>query len=135
MNGKFVVSRDIPSDRLDWGELAWISRPSTTGSRQITEALVTLGPGFGHDFHRHPQQEEVLYVLSGTVEQWIEEEKRILSPGDAVFVGRGVVHASFNTGTGDAKFLVVLSPSAGEGGYESEEVAAQPPWNRLRTQR
>ena len=132
MTGKFVAARDIPSDRLDWGELAWISRPSTTGSRQITEALVTLAPGFGHDFHRHPQQEELLYVLSGTVEQWIEEEKRTLTAGDAVFVSRGVVHASFNTGSEDAKFLVVLSPSAGEGGYESEEVASQPPWNRLR---
>ena len=133
MTGKFVASADIPSDRLDWGELAWISRPSTTGSRQITEALVTLAPGFGHDFHRHPQQEEMLYVLSGTVEQWIEGEKRTLSSGDAVFVSRGVVHASFNTGTEDAKFLVVLSPSAGEGGYESEEVASEPPWNRLRS--
>ena len=132
MTGKFVAATDIPSDRLDWGELAWISRPSTTGSGQITEALVTLAPGFGHDFHRHPQQEEVLYLLSGTIEQWIEKEKRTISPGDAVFVGRGVVHASFNTGTVDARFLVVLSPSAGEGGYESEEVAAQPPWNRLR---
>ena len=68
MTGKFAAATDIPSDRLDWGELAWISRPSTTGSRQITEALVTLAPGFGHDFHRHPQQEEMLYVLSGTVE-------------------------------------------------------------------
>ena len=133
MTGKFVAATDIPSDRLDWGELAWISRPSTTGSRQITEALVTLAPGFGHDFHRHPQQEEMLYVLSGTVEQWIEGERRILSPGDAVFVSRGVVHASFNTGSEDAKFLVVLSPSAGEGGYESEEVAGQPPWNGLRS--
>jgi quercetin dioxygenase-like cupin family protein len=132
MTGKFVAARDIPSDRLDWGELAWISRPSTTGSRQITEALVTLAPGFGHDFHRHPGQEEMLYVLSGTVEQWIEGEKRTLAAGDAVFVSRGTVHASFNTGIDDAKFLVVLSPSAGEGGYESEEVAAQPPWNGLR---
>jgi quercetin dioxygenase-like cupin family protein len=133
MTGKFVAATDIPSDRLDWGELAWISRPSTTGSRQITEALVTLAPGFGHDFHRHPQQEEMLYVLSGTVEQWIEGEKRTLAPGDAVFVSRGVVHASFNTGKENAKFLVVLSPSAGEGGYEAEEVAGQSPWNSLRS--
>jgi quercetin dioxygenase-like cupin family protein len=132
MNGKFVASTDIVSDRLDWGELAWISRPSDTGSQQITEALVTLAPGFGHDFHRHPRQEEMLYVLSGTLEQWLEGEKRTLSPGDAVFVRRGVVHASFNTGTVDTKFLVVLSPSAGDGGYESEEVAAQAPWNTLR---
>ena len=53
----------------------------------------------------------MLSLLSGTVEQWIEGEKRILSPGDAVFVSRGVVHASFNTGSEDAKFLVVLAVS------------------------
>jgi quercetin dioxygenase-like cupin family protein len=75
----------------------------------------------------------VLYLLSGTLEQWLEGEKRILSPGDAVFVNRGVVHASFNVGGVDAKFLVVLSPSAGDGGYESEEVAHETPWNALRS--
>ena len=132
VNGKFVAAADIAVDRLAWGDLAWISRPSFTGSQQITEALVTLAPGFGHDFHRHPRQEELLYVLSGRVEQWIERDKRMLEAGDAVFVPRGVVHASFNVGAEDARFLVVLSPSAGEAGYESEEVAAQSPWNGLR---
>lgn len=133
MTSKFLSSTEIVSDRLDWGELAWISGPSATGSQQITEALVTLAPGCGHNFHRHPRQEEVLYLLSGTLEQWLEDEKRTLSPGDAVFVKRGVVHASFNIGTADAKFLVVLSPSAGDGGYESEEVAHEAPWNGLRS--
>jgi quercetin dioxygenase-like cupin family protein len=133
MAGKFVPSKDIVSDRLDWGELAWISRPSATGSQQITEALVTLAPGFGHNFHRHPRQEEVLYLLEGMLEQWLEGEKRLLEPGDAAFVQRGVVHASFNIGTADAKFLVVLSPSAGDGGYESEEVAHEAPWNAFRS--
>ncbi len=129
---QFIASTDITSDRLDWGELAWISRPSSTGSQQITEALVTLAPGHGHDFHKHPRQEEVLYVLSGTIEQWIEGEKRTLTAGDAMFVDRGTVHASFNTGSADAKLLVVLSPSAGDGGYETEEVAQQSPWCDIR---
>ena len=133
MSGKFVSAGEIVADHLDWGELAWISRPSATGSQQITEALVTLAPGFGHNFHRHPRQEEVLYLLAGTLEQWLEGEKRTLAPGDAVFVKRGVVHASFNTGTIDARFLVVLSPSAGDGGYESEEVADESPWKEMRS--
>ncbi len=130
---RFLSGADIVSDRLDWGELAWISRPANTGSQQIAEALVTLAPGSGHDFHRHPRQEEVLYVLSGTVEQWIEGQKRMLLAGEGVFVSRGVVHATFNIGEQPARFLVVLSPSAGEGGYESEEVASQAPWNTLRS--
>jgi len=132
MNAKFVSSSEIVAEHLDWGEMSWISRPLCTGSQQITEALVTLAPGYAHDFHRHPRQEEVLYVLSGTVEQWLEGEKRILTPGDAMFVGRGVVHATFNVGAAVARFLVVLSPSVGDGGYELEDVANEHRWRELR---
>jgi quercetin dioxygenase-like cupin family protein len=73
-----------------------------------------------------------LYLLSGEIEQWLEQEKRTLRKGDVAFVAPGVVHASFNCGQETATFLVVLSPSVGEEGYESEEVAAQAPWNGIR---
>jgi len=132
MKGKFIAHRDVVHDQVEWGGLGWISRPADTGSAQITEVLVNLEPGFGHDFHRHPQQEEILYVLSGEVEQWLETEKRTLKAGDAFFVSRGIVHASFNTGTTTATFLVVLSPSVGDAGYESEELAGEAPWSTLR---
>ena len=132
MNAQYRYGNEITRDALNWGELRWISRPADNRTKNITEILVTLEPGFGHDFHFHPHQEEVLYVLEGEVEQWLETGKRTLKAGDAVFVGPGVVHASFNEKKTNARFLVVLSPSVGEGGYEIEEVAAQAPWNGLR---
>jgi len=94
---------------------------------------VTLAPGGGHAFHKHPQQEEVIYVIEGEVEQWREEENRMLGPGDSVFLPAGTVHASFNTGDANAKLLAILGPSIGDGnGYEVVEVADQPPWRDLR---
>jgi mannose-6-phosphate isomerase-like protein (cupin superfamily) len=42
--------------------------------------------GKGRYFHPPSRQEEVLYVLSGQVEQWIERENRILRPGRALFI-------------------------------------------------
>ena len=59
---------------------------------------VTLSPGKGHDFHKHPDQEEVILCVAGSVEQWVDREKRILGPGDSAFIPAGVVHASFNVG-------------------------------------
>jgi quercetin dioxygenase-like cupin family protein len=132
MNGKFVIGKEIARDQLDWGQMGWISRPSANAARQICEIEVKLEPGFGHNFHKHPRQEEVIYVMAGEIEQWLETGNRTLKPGDAVFIPPNVVHASFNTGTQTAKLLVVLSPCVGDGGYELVDVSAEAPWNSQR---
>jgi quercetin dioxygenase-like cupin family protein len=132
MNGKFVIGKEIARDQLDWGQMGWISRPSANAAKQICEIEVTLEPGFGHNFHKHLRQEEVIHVMAGEIEQWLGTEKRTLKPGDSVFIGPDLVHASFNTGKQTAKLLVVLSPCVGEGGYELVDVAAEAPWNSQR---
>ncbi len=93
---------------------------------------VTLDPGKGHNFHKHPDQEEVIVVVSGQVEQWLDREKRLLGPGDSVFIPAGVVHASFNAGSGEAKLAAILGPCVGDVGYVSVEMGDEAPWNTLR---
>ncbi len=132
MKGKFVTAATVEREQLDWGELGWICRPSMTGASDITVIEVTLIPGGGHDFHKHPDQEEVITVISGTIEQWLESEKQILGPGDSIFIDADVVHASFNAGDDPAKLMVTLGPCVGEEGYAVVEVFDQEPWNSLR---
>ena len=133
MSGMFVPAQDAVREQLDWGWLAWCSRPSSTGAKELTVIEVTLAPGGGHAFHKHPQQEEVIYVISGEVEQWLGQERRVLRSGDSVFIPGDVVHASFNTSDTDARMLAILAPCIGkETGYEVVEVADQEPWNTLR---
>lgn len=132
MNGRFVHETDIEREQLDWGGLGWISRPPSTGARQLTVLDVSLEPGHGHDFHTHPEQEEVIVVQAGEIEQWLEGEKTVLGPGEAVFIGMGTVHASFNTGQETARLTVALGPCAGEGGYELVDVSGEEPWRSLR---
>ena len=132
MNAKFRFAKDIPFDQADWGRLGWISRPSETQAQHITQILVVLEGGFGHNFHYHPRQEEIIYVLDGEIEQWLETEKRTLKKGDAAFIGPGVVHGSFNTTGKTAQLIAVLSPSVTDAGYEIVEVSNEAPWNALR---
>lgn len=132
MTGKFMLSADTPPEVLDWGKLRWMSHPPSTGAEQLTVIEVNITPGNGHDFHKHPDQEEVIYCISGKVEQWLGEDKRILGPGDSVFIGADVVHASFNVGDGDAQLLAILGPCVGDEGYELVDVADQAPWKDLR---
>lgn len=132
MNGKFVTSQEAVRDQLDWGTMGWFSRPELTATKHLVIIEVDLQPGFGHDFHKHPEQEESIYVLSGKIEQWLEKEKQILNPGDAIYIGADVVHASFNTFDEPAKLLVALGPAIGEEGYQLVEVHEEEPWSQLR---
>lgn len=132
MGGKFVIAKETKPEVLDWGELAWLSNPPSTGAKDLTVIDVTLAPGKGHDFHKHPDQEELIYVVSGEVAQWVDRQSRILGPGDSAFIPAGTVHASFNTGSGDAKLVAILGPCIGPIGYELVDVSGEAPWRDLR---
>ena len=132
MTGTFMMSANTPAETLDWGKLRWMSHPPSTGAGQLTVIEVNITPGNGHDFHKHPDQEEVSYCISGKGEQWLGEEMRIFGPGDSVFIGADVVHASFNMGESDAQLLAILGPCVGDEGYELVDVASEVPWKDLR---
>jgi quercetin dioxygenase-like cupin family protein len=132
MPGKFVIAREAKADELDWGRMGWLSNPPLTGARQLTVINVTLAPGKGHDFHKHPDQEEVIYVVAGSVEQWVDRDKRVLGAGDSAFIPADMVHASFNVGTSDARIVAILGPCVGATGYELVDVAGEAPWKSLR---
>lgn len=132
MQGKFITAQEVDRESLEWGSLAWFSNPEATGAKHLVVIEVTLDPGEGHDFHKHPRQEEVIYVLEGAVEQWVGEQKRILNRGDSAFIRADTVHASFNTSTQPLRLLAILGPCIGVEGYELADVADQQPWSNLR---
>ncbi|MDH3246077.1 MAG: cupin domain-containing protein [Saprospiraceae bacterium] len=133
MKGKFLMREDLIPEKWEWGSTAGISGPMVTHAKDLVILHVTLLPGKGHDFHKHPGQEEVIYVLDGEIEQWVDKEKRILKPGDSAFITANMVHASFNIGSANAKVLAILGPAVGQSGYEVVEVSGESPWNSLRT--
>jgi quercetin dioxygenase-like cupin family protein len=130
--GRFFSRSDLAWETPYWGRMSWIARPDVTGSQDIVVGEVEFAPGGCHNFHYHPGQEEVLYVLEGRVEQWLDREHRLLGPGESVFIGRGVVHASFNVSDGPSRIVVVVGPCVGEHGYVAVEIAHTEPWNQLR---
>ena len=128
----FIKLEDVRREQFDWGVIGWRLIPSH-GAQHLVVMDVELAPGGGHDFHRHPGQEEMIIVKQGTITQFIAEESTTMGPGDSAFVPEGVVHASFNDGDETAYLQVVISPSlGGETGYGLEEVHEQEPWASLR---
>lgn len=132
----FVCVDDVEWEELDWGKLGWVVRPKNVPeSANICVLDVLIEPGQGHDFHRHPNQEEVVLVRSGTVEQWVGEQKKVLTAGDVVFIPQDMVHATFvspNAHAG-ANLFVMLGPSHGLDGYEAVDASTEEPWASLRS--
>jgi quercetin dioxygenase-like cupin family protein len=131
MGGKFMIASETKLEALDWGRIGWLSNPASTGAAQLAIVEGSLIPGKGHNFHKHPHREEVLFVVAGRIEQWIDREKRLLGPGDAAFMPPGMVHASFNVGENEAKVIAIFGPCVGDG-FEMIDMAGEAPWNGLR---
>ncbi len=128
----FIQLADVRREQFDWGVIGWRLVPAS-GANHLVVMDVELEPGGGHDFHRHPGQEEMIIVKQGAITQFVGEESTTLTAGDSAFVPEGVVHASFNDSEQTAYLQVVISPSlGGETGYGLEEVADQQPWASLR---
>ena len=131
MAGAFKPGSSLTRDQHDWGIFAQVSGPRD-GLDGIVAIEATFLPGKCHDFHRHPGQEEVIYVIEGSIEQWVLDEKQVLTAGDSVVIPASAVHASFNEGTVPARILAILSPAVGDDGYGVEDVSGDEPWASLR---
>jgi quercetin dioxygenase-like cupin family protein len=128
---RFVTSRNARVEFAPWGKHWWLSEPGLTGSTQLTLVRVTMRPGAGHQFHYHPARDEIIYILDGVAEQWVDRDKRRLKAGESAFIPPNVVHAIHNTSKEPMSFLAILSPAEAEGPflvdcYEDE------PWRSLR---
>lgn len=131
----FIPLSDVRREQFDWGVIGWRLVPAH-GAEHLVVMDVELQPGGGHDFHRHPDQEEMIIVKQGTITQFVGEESTTSTAGDSIFVPEGMVHASFNDSDQTAYLQVVMSPSlGGETGYGLEDVADQEPWTSLRPRR
>src|SRR3954453_9230563 len=110
MAGAFKTGESLTRDQQDWGIFAQVSGPRD-GLDGIVTIEATFLPGKCHDFHRHPGQEEVIYVIEGSLEQWLVEQKEVLSPGDSGVIPASAVHASLTDSPEPAKILAILSPA------------------------
>ena len=80
---------------------------------KITEYL----PGYIHELHVHPEQEETIYVLSGGYTE-TKSGKTGLYPGCVSFIPAGVYHATSNPYDETLRVLIVKTPPDKESIYK-----------------
>jgi len=128
---RFVTAADMEVEVLPWGPHEWLSRPGLTDAKDLLLVRVRMPPGTGHAFHRHPAMEEIIYVISGRAEQWVDRASRSLGPGEVAHIPRDVVHGTYNAGDEPLVFLAILSHALFEG-PPLVDVSHEEPWASLR---
>jgi quercetin dioxygenase-like cupin family protein len=90
------------------------------GSRTMILLFVELPPSTVHLLHRHPNAEQIMYLLEGSCLALSEGEPVRLNEGDAVFIAQGEWHGVRND-TEEPAVTLVIYAGAGtleEAGYE-----------------
>lgn len=130
----FISATDAESEPLEGKTHYWYLKPNSAASDTLVCVRATIVPGAGHSFHRHPEMDEIIHVLEGEMEQWVEQERRLLGPGDVAYIPRDVVHGCYNESGCDCTFLAILSPARTTGPV-TIEMAGEEPWASLRQKR
>ncbi len=83
--------------------------------------------------HVHANDDETVYVIEGQLTAVVDGEARTLSPGESLFLKRGIPHQLMNPGNQPVRYILIGTPSLfeqflAEGGHELRkgEVVAPP---------
>lgn len=87
-----------------------------SGIRNQSLAEARVPPGIRTQSHYHPVSEEIYYILSGEAHLFLEDEMRLVGPGDAIAIPPGRIHSIENIGVTELIFLCCCAP-----GYEHED--------------
>jgi quercetin dioxygenase-like cupin family protein len=107
---------------VHWGGLRDVDRDSSDDERHRLQRL----DGFARhalqgrktsDHHKHENQEQVYYVLSGTGEVLFDETRHPVEAGDAVYLPSGIHHQMFNEDSDEwLEYHVISQAVDGDGG-------------------
>lgn len=96
-------------------------------NREYARKLVIQFSGQFHPVHYHKVKDESFHVLAGTVEMDVEGKKKMLYPGDTLWMPRGVWHG-FRTDTGVVfeEISTTSLETQGDSYYIDKRISAMP---------
>jgi quercetin dioxygenase-like cupin family protein len=78
-------------------DVRWLVTGESVGAKQTVFGVTSFPPGARHEIHRHPNAEEVEYLVSGHGVAYVDDDAIDLGPGEAVFVPQNSYHGFENT--------------------------------------
>lgn len=105
---KVISHQDQPKEEWRAGVVTRMCISALVGAKEICIFEQWCAPGTGAPIHSH-RTEEVLTVLSGTMEVRLGEEREILTADESVVVPAGLEHGFRNAGSGELHVQAILA--------------------------
>ena len=118
-----IAGRTYPARRRTQNLVGGLSPIQTDA---FAMGFVTLEPRGGQVPWHNQEQDEVYFLVEGTAEMCLGEERQTLRAGEAVYIPSGVFHQLTNVGEEPAKMIYVYGP-AGEVAHWRQELAGTLP--------
>jgi len=117
-----INENDVEAKDLPGRSLKWLYTPEMKQAEGFTFNVVTLDPGNTvKPAHSHKNNEELIYIVSGAGEVYIDGEVYEVSAGSAVLFSKGSVHMLRNSGSEDMKVACFFTPPATLDDYSFHE--------------
>ncbi len=118
-----IEGRRYPARRLTQN---LVGGASPIQARCFAIGNVTLDPHGGQVPWHNQEQEEVYFVLEGTGEMCLGDERQVVSSGQAVYIPPGVFHQMTNLGDVPLRMLYCYGP-AGDVAHWRQELSGTLP--------
>ncbi|HHU51252.1 MAG TPA: cupin domain-containing protein [Firmicutes bacterium] len=96
---KVISQAQAETQHLTGRDLTWIITEEAVGAKQMSIAIMHCSPhSVVRPLHAHEDIEEVILILEGEGEAWVDGETAKFKKGDAVFFPANSRHQVRNTG-------------------------------------
>jgi uncharacterized cupin superfamily protein len=104
----------MSTNEINAGQLGirYLIDGSQTASMGMFELTVPPGSNVPPP-HSHSNNEEIVYVLEGTLRYTVDSDTRDLTPGESMQTPKGTAHSFSNPFGSVARALITLSPDIG----------------------
>ena len=121
---QIIDPRDTPPEQWRPGVETRMRVSAANGATQLCIFEQWIAPGNGAPTHSHPV-EEVLTVLEGEAEMWLDEARAIVSAGQSLIVPAHRSHGFRNSGTVTLHIHAVLASAVFEATPEGSTEAVR----------
>lgn len=108
---KIIRQDDVEAVQLKGRSLKWLATPETIGSQNLSIAIMDCpAHSIVRPMHAHQDTEEIILILEGEGEAWVDGDKAFFKKGDAVLFPVNSKHQVRNTGDGSLVTASIFSP-------------------------